>query len=481
MRSHYASRTRRGTTPLITTLLALLAALALLVAACSSDDGEDGSDDSTGGGGEAAGEEATDFPEVEVDPDVRPIVFVHGSSGSGAQFESQALRFASNGYPIEYLAAVDYNSPEVESAGVPETLDELIAELQETSGQDQVDLMGHSLGTFVSGEYLNSSEERAASVAHYVNIDGRPWPEPPGGVDTLALWGEPGFGPDDEGETGDIEGAENVHFDDQAHVQVATSPESFEEMYEFFNGEPPATTEILPEEEPEISGKAVNFPQNEGVAGATLEVYEVDPDTGYRIDEEPNESFTIEDDGSWGPFVGEHGASYELVILRTDDPEARPHHFYLQPLDRSDHLVRLNTSPPGGGVGALVEQHADSMALVVSRYKEWWGDQDEGSDQLVVDGEDVLNAQTAPRDSNAIGVLMFDAGGDSESELEVPIETIFGIGFLTGIDVAIPASDPPDRTVSVTAVPRGDEDAAVTVNIPNWSGAADAVSIHFRE
>jgi hypothetical protein len=30
-----------------------------------------------------------------------PIIFVHGGSGSGAQFESQAWRFASNGYPLE--------------------------------------------------------------------------------------------------------------------------------------------------------------------------------------------------------------------------------------------------------------------------------------------------------------------------------------------------------------------------------------------
>ena len=41
---------------------------------------------------------------------LRPVVFVHGFSGSGAQFESQALRFTSNGYPSQFIAVLDYDS-----------------------------------------------------------------------------------------------------------------------------------------------------------------------------------------------------------------------------------------------------------------------------------------------------------------------------------------------------------------------------------
>ena len=39
-----------------------------------------------------------------------PIVFVHGFAGSAAQFESQAMRFTSNGYPQEWIGAIDYDS-----------------------------------------------------------------------------------------------------------------------------------------------------------------------------------------------------------------------------------------------------------------------------------------------------------------------------------------------------------------------------------
>jgi hypothetical protein len=263
-------------------------------------------------------------------------------------------------------------------------------------------------------------------------------------------------------------------------VEVATSPESFEEMYAFFNdGEAPATTEILPEEEITLEGRAVHFPQNEGVPEGELQVYEVDPETGFRIDEEPEDTFPLGGDGEWGPFEGEHGASYEMVIVRS--PEDRPHHFYLQPLTRSDHLIRLNSSPPQGGIGDLLEQHPDSTSIVVSRYREFWGDQGEGSDVLEVDGQSVVNEAVSPRDKNGIGIFLFDQGGDGESNLDEPIASLFGIGFLTGADVFVPAASPPDRTVSVTVIPRGDEEQAETVNVPNWSSAEDAVSVHFRE
>jgi triacylglycerol esterase/lipase EstA (alpha/beta hydrolase family) len=40
----------------------------------------------------------------------RPVIFVHGGSGSGAQFDTQALRLTSNGYPADRIAVHEYDS-----------------------------------------------------------------------------------------------------------------------------------------------------------------------------------------------------------------------------------------------------------------------------------------------------------------------------------------------------------------------------------
>ena len=135
-------------------------------------------------------------------PSSCPLIFVHGGAGSGAQFESQKMRFAGNGYPLSYVQVLEYDSTfSVESlADVQAKLDALVAEVKQDTGRAQVDVLGHSLGTFVMQSYLNSSAERAANVAHYVNIDGRTATSPPGRrADAGAVGGQGIARPDDRG------------------------------------------------------------------------------------------------------------------------------------------------------------------------------------------------------------------------------------------------------------------------------------------
>ncbi len=175
------------------------------------------------------------------------------------------------------------------------SLDALIAELQASTGAAQVDLMGHSLGTFVSHNFL-ATPERAANVARYVNIDGRTAAAPPGGVPMLALWA----GAVNRPVPPLIVGATNVTLADQEHVQVASSEEAFFEMYLFLRDRAPFTTNVLPQILPELSGRVTNFPQNTGLDGATLNVWWVDGRNGNRIGGQPYKTFAIGPDGSFG-------------------------------------------------------------------------------------------------------------------------------------------------------------------------------------
>ncbi len=443
--------------PAVKALLSATFAAVLLTFGCGSDD-------------DAAG----DFPEVIERTDVRPVIFVHGGAGSGAQFETQAMRFASNGYPPSFLRVLDYNSGNASDPQIPIRMDQLVESLLAESGADRVDVLGHSLGTRLMQDYL-ADPVRASRVAHYVNIDGQPADALPGGVSTLALWAE--LRGDRE-----IVGARNVYFLDQAHVEIATSRESFAEMFAFFNDdEQAATLDILPQrsEQIEIAGRAVHFPQNDGVPEGSLEIYEVDPDTGYRLHGAPTEVYELSGDGAWGPFSADHGASYEMVIVR--GPQDRLHHFYLQPIIRSNYLIRLNSSPPDGGLAALIEQSDDAVALVFSRYKEWWGDRGDRNDTLEIDGTNVLNSDTSPASNNSIGVFVYDLASDGVSNLDQPIAALFGLPFLTGMDYFVEAAIPPDRTIAIVNAPRGDRDHLQIVNIPNWASSQHAVSIHLQD
>lgn len=403
-------------------------------------------------------------------PHPRPVVFVHGFSGSAGQFETQARRLTSNGYPDRYIEAHEYDST-FETTTVEEvyaSLDDRIARLLDRTGADRVDLLAHSLGTALMQGYLRSSPERAATVAHYVNLDGATADAPPGGVPTLAVWGE---GPADRA----IGGAENVYFSDQAHTQVVTSPETFARFFEFFNGRRPRTTRIVPQGHISLSGRAVLFPSNVGAGGARLEIYRVNPLTGSRLTRRPLASYDLPEDGSWGPFKGRGNAHYEFAVVWD---ESSVHHLYFQPFRRGNGLVRLLTGRPGEGLSGLVETGDHHAAVTISRQKEWWGDQGRAGDALYLNGRQVLNAANAPRTKRAIGIFAFDAGRDRVTDLGEPIPAFFATPFITGMDVFLPAGR---RPISIVSKPRGGHGRVDALAVPAWPSSGHRISVQLND
>jgi pimeloyl-ACP methyl ester carboxylesterase len=418
----------------------------------------------------------------ETPPYIRPIVFVHGMSGSALQFESQALRFASNGWPASYLFAFEYDTgiPDVEgSTARMARLDAFIDDVLAETGADKVYLMGHSRGTAESFVYL-LDPAHAAKVAKYVNIDGMTASTLPGGVPTLAIWAELA-GTGAVNPPREIVGATNVLLPGQFHVQSSTSPEAFAAMYEFFTGKPPATTDVLPEPPGQVrlAGRAVFFPQNIGVGDATIEIWEVDGDTGFRKYDEPEATYTLSGsgyyDGAWGPFEANGLKYYEIVIVREG---FRPHHFYFEPFMRSDYLIRLNTSPPGG-VGDYLDRSPNHSNLVITRDKELRSDLGCVNDILEVNGANVLEAVTNITKS-LVGLFVYDYHADGVSDLTQPT-WLHMLPFLTGIDLYLPAADPPDGTISVVLTPRDGGGKTQVVNVPNWASSEDAISLRFTD
>jgi hypothetical protein len=405
----------------------------------------------------------------------RPVIFVHGAAGSAQQFETQAKRLASNGYPADIIEAHEYDSPSIATiiGQVWADLDQRVARLLARTGADRVDLLGHSLGTFVMQGYLSSSPDRAAKVAHYVNLDGRTATAPPGGVPTLAVWGE-----GDPART--IVGATNVTFPNQSHTQVVTSPETFVEIYRFFTGRSPQTTRILaqPPGHTRISGRVVLFPSNLGVSAARLEVYEVSSLTGKRRQHRPDTVLPLAADGSFGPWRASPFARYEFALVRTG---AATHHFYFQPFRRTDRLVRLLTGVPGEGLGALVETSNRHTALTLNRNKEWWGDQGAGNDALWINGLNILNAANAPRVKRVIGIFAYDRFVDGGTDLSAPIPAFFSQTFITGMDVFVPAAPAHHGVVTVVTRPRDGGGDIDMINVPNWPSSDHRITINVND
>jgi pimeloyl-ACP methyl ester carboxylesterase len=460
-------RARRG-------WLATILGVCLLLGACTMP-----SPSATGGGGGDGGPHAR--------PRLLPIVFVHGGSGSAAQYETQALRWASNGYP-NVVTAIDRIS--ADPAVINPILDEFFDGVLAETGDEQLFVVGHSQGVAVMNNYLNSSPERAARVAKYIGIDSASGPSPdvcPGGVDDAGDWvvpckgiwgrGDPArrFGPDD-----------NVQFADQGHVEVVGSVESFVAQYEFFAGRHPRTTQVLPErpDRVRLSGRVQNFPANTPFPGVTLEIWSVDPATGARRGRpRPVE---IDEQGFWGPVRVNGDRHYEFAVTRAD---GLVQHFYYEPFPRSDHMVRLNMAPPDSPLTQIVDRGDNHSVVTIQRQKEWWGDPAAGGDTLQAttrtggeeDGVpatfDIVNAVTAPTSGNTIALITFDDGADrvTNTGAQIPLGA-----FLAGVDVYYPAGADAAGTHSFVSSARG-EDHDQALNTPNWPSTGHAIGVQFRD
>lgn len=457
-------------------VVAAIAIALVLVTACSDDVAdtdeaevlttEDAQDDVTDAQAPPS-DDAEDHGEDEAIPvlpdDVAlPIVFVHGFAGSAQQFESQAMRFVANGYSQERIVAYDHDGAGLDFDAYAAGVEAVVEQTLDDFGVDEVYLVGHSRGTVVSSTYLTELGG-AEQVARYVAIDGAPCPDV---VPCIEVTQE------------SIPG--------QAHVEVATSKESFAAQFEFLVGEAPEVVDIVPQDgSVTISGRAVNFPSNTGREGATLDIWRVDAATGARTEAEPHATFELGADGDFGPVGLEVGAHYEYVLSTPDSPNQ--HHLYLQPYLRDSHLVRLLSSPPDGPTRVNTNTGDDHASLVVMRMREWFADGDH-RDVLTIATEhaggsegpvDVMDVDFVG--NGAIGLHLHDGEAAPGTSTLEPLPYFADQPFQSGIDVFMPASESGDGLITVTNLPRGDADSPQVLNVPNWPSSLHAISVVFSD
>jgi pimeloyl-ACP methyl ester carboxylesterase len=371
-----------------------------------------------------------------------PIVFVHGYLGSGAQYRSPAMRFASNGYPANRIRAFDYN---FDSAG----LDAFIDSVRQEFGTTQVYVAAHSLGTAVMLSYL-LNPAGSAKVAKYVALDG---------IGAICLWGT---------QCTSISASSLG----QTHIEASLSPESFARQYQFFLGQAPQTTNVVATPGTiQIGGRALYFQVNTPASGSAGQLWAVNPTTGMRTSATPQQTFTIGADGNFGPFNVTSGQAYEITITRTDSGVM---HYYYQPFTRSTYLLRLQVPQAGSAQINNTRVGPNHAAMVVLRYREWWRSHGAQNDDITVSTTSAAGNQPATNILSRVtgdiaGVHAHDnAASPGQSSLD-PLTFFSSQPFQTGVDVFMPAAATPNGTIRITNNPRGNAARQQVMNVPNWA------------
>lgn len=332
--------------------------------------------------------------------EVPPVLFVHGNGDYDALWMTTLWRMESNGVARDRMMAINFANPNarsddtVEQANRSSTEDQrrelaaAIADLKRRTGAPRVALVGSSRGGYAIRNVIRNGA--AGDVSHAVlcgtpnhgvfATDDQPNSEFNGrgvflrglnesdseviagtafltlrsdGMDKYAqadgrFIGKPGSSTGVTAEGPALKGATNLVLGALDHREVAFHPRAFREIYKFIAGREPARLAIVPEQSVRLSGLVTatpgGVPTNRPVAGAGVEIFRVDAETGERKGSAVY-SATTGTDGRWGPAQVEPSWPLEFVLTTPDAPTT---HFYRSPFLRSSDVVHLRAARPLG-------------------------------------------------------------------------------------------------------------------------------------
>jgi hypothetical protein len=203
----------------------------------------------------------------------------------------------------------------------------------------------------------------------------------------------------------------------------------------------------------------VTFGDNVPRAGSIIDVFEVDAQESPRERGEPAMTITADENGHFHAEL-RRGVRYEFRV--TDADGTLLGYGYQAPFVRSNYLTRFlsasdNMLVRGSSTDRVVRSpnHAGIVArYVAGAFRPDWGN------SLKVDGEEVLNDTNAPRNGSIVGLFLYDANENGESDLGA----VFSGSFLMGTDVFVDASEP--RWIEIEWT--NEEGHTTMLKVPNW-------------
>lgn len=349
-----------------------------------------------------------------------PILFVHGNGDYDALWMTTLWRMESNGIAPDRMMAINFTNPSartddtVEQANRSSTEDQrrelaaAITDLKRRTGAARVALVGNSRGgnsirnviknggagdvshavlcgtpnhgvfaldALLGSEFngrgaflraLNAGDSEVTPGVAFLTLrsDGMDKYAQPDG----RFMGKPGVPTNVTAEGPELKGATNLVLGTIDHRETAYHPRAFREIYKFIAGREPARIAITPERTVHlgglVTGTADGVPTNRPVAGATVEIYHVDRESGERKGELMYR-FTTGADGRWGAAEVDPASPLEIVLISPDAPTT---HFYRSPFPRSSNVVHLRAARP------FLPAEKDAGAVVImSRPRGYFG------------------------------------------------------------------------------------------------------------
>jgi hypothetical protein len=149
---------------------------------------------------------------------------------------------------------------------------------------------------------------------------------------------------------------------------------------------------------------------------------------------------------------------------------------------RDSPFVRLLSGGANTPTRMNTNVSADHVAVTVSRQREWTADDKlEISTTTPSGSQPAVNVMSMPMFRMSIGIHLHDDVATPKMTTLAGLPYFNSQPFQAGVDVYMPAADPPSGTVTIRATPRGYADKPQVLTLPNWISSSHTSSVLFAD
>jgi hypothetical protein len=186
---------------------------------------------------------------------------------------------------------------------------------------------------------------------------------------------------------------------------------------------------------------------------------------------------------------------YEMVLSATG---GNTHHHYMQSFVRNSPFVRLLSGPPESASRMNTNVSPGHAAMIVMRMREW-----QTTDRLEVGTTTATGLTQAPINviiegvgvdpspggfgdiaslvRGRIGIHLHDDIATPGMTTLAPLPYFSTQPFQTGVDLFMPAAEPPNGTITIKSIPRGNAAKPQVIAIPNWPSTGHLSTLMFAD
>jgi triacylglycerol lipase len=121
--------------------------------------------------GAAVAQSSMSSAAAEVSNGKNPVIFVHGFSRDGSDWDTMREAFLDSGYTEDQLVAISYNTYSQSNVKTAEIIGQQVEETLASTGAAEVDVVSHSMGS-LNTRYCVKFDACAGKVGQWVSLAG---------------------------------------------------------------------------------------------------------------------------------------------------------------------------------------------------------------------------------------------------------------------------------------------------------------------